>query len=83
MSPISRGFQGRRRAEADSADVRPGQYVTCDFRQNPARMWRCSMKIVIAGGSGLIGSRLVTMLGATQARCTHRQGPLSEGTLDG
>src|SRR5262245_23631398 len=32
MSPqISRGFQGRRRPESDSARVPPGQYVTDDF----------------------------------------------------
>ena len=31
MSPISRGFRGRRRAEADPARVPPGQYVTDDF----------------------------------------------------
>jgi hypothetical protein len=31
MSPISRGFQGRRRAEAGPAGAPPGQYVTYDF----------------------------------------------------
>src|SRR5215218_5464453 len=31
MSPISRGFRGRRQASADSARVPPGQYVTEDF----------------------------------------------------
>ena len=31
MSPISRGFRGRRRAEADSAPLPPGQYLTRDF----------------------------------------------------
>src|SRR2546423_694855 len=31
MSPISRGFRGRRRAEVDPARVPPGQYVTDDF----------------------------------------------------
>ena len=31
MSPISRGFSGRRRAEVDPARVPPGQYVTRDF----------------------------------------------------
>ena len=31
MTPISRGFHGRRRAEADPARVPPGQYVTHDF----------------------------------------------------
>ena len=31
MSPISRGFQGRRRPEADASRVPPGQYVTDDF----------------------------------------------------
>src|SRR5205085_8731484 len=31
MSPISRGFRGRREAEADPARVPPGQYVTHDF----------------------------------------------------
>ena len=31
MSPISRGFRGRRREEADPARVPPGQYVTHDF----------------------------------------------------
>jgi hypothetical protein len=29
--PISRGFRGRRRPEADPARVPPGQYVTADF----------------------------------------------------
>ncbi len=31
MSPISRGFKGRRRPVADPARVPPGQYVTGDF----------------------------------------------------
>src|ERR671928_1802268 len=31
MSPISRGFRGRRAADADAARVPPGQYVTPDF----------------------------------------------------
>ena len=31
MSPISRGFSGRRRHDADSVRVPPGQYVTSDF----------------------------------------------------
>src|ERR671923_395965 len=31
MSPISRGFRGRRRADADPARIPPGQYVTNDF----------------------------------------------------
>ena len=31
MTPISRGFQGRRRQDADPARVPPGQYVTDDF----------------------------------------------------
>jgi DMSO/TMAO reductase YedYZ molybdopterin-dependent catalytic subunit len=31
MSPISRGFTGRRRAAADPSRVPPGQYVTGDF----------------------------------------------------
>lgn len=31
MSPISRGFTGRRQTTADSARVPPGQYVTRDF----------------------------------------------------
>src|SRR5256885_10487580 len=31
MSPISRGFSGRRRHDADPARVPPGQYVTSDF----------------------------------------------------
>jgi len=31
MSPLSRGFQGRRRAEGDSAGVPRRQYVTYDF----------------------------------------------------
>ena len=31
MSPISRGFTGRHRSEADSSRVPPGQYVTGDF----------------------------------------------------
>jgi uncharacterized protein YbjT (DUF2867 family)/nitrite reductase/ring-hydroxylating ferredoxin subunit len=30
--------------------------------RTPERVWRCGMKIVVIGGSGLIGSRLVTML---------------------
>ena len=31
MSPISRGFMGRRRSVDDPARVPPGQYVTRDF----------------------------------------------------
>jgi DMSO/TMAO reductase YedYZ molybdopterin-dependent catalytic subunit len=31
MSPVSRGFSGRRRPVADSSRVPPGQYVTPDF----------------------------------------------------
>ena len=31
MSPISRGFSGRRRPVADPSRVPPGQYVTADF----------------------------------------------------
>ncbi len=31
MSPVSRGFQGRRRPVADPARVPPGRYVTADF----------------------------------------------------
>ncbi|MGN6170952.1 MAG: sulfite oxidase-like oxidoreductase [Solirubrobacteraceae bacterium] len=31
MSPISRGFRGRRRPDADPSRVPPGQYVTGDF----------------------------------------------------
>ena len=31
MSPISRGFMGRRRPVADPSRVPPGQYVTADF----------------------------------------------------
>lgn len=31
MSPISRGFRGRRRPDADPGRVPPGQYVTSDF----------------------------------------------------
>ena len=31
MSFVSRGFRGRRRSDADSARVPPGQYVTPDF----------------------------------------------------
>src|SRR5947209_9468982 len=31
MSPISRGFRGRRRPAVDPARVPPGQYVTTDF----------------------------------------------------
>ena len=31
MSPISRGFLGRRRSDADPSRVPPGQYVTHDF----------------------------------------------------
>jgi DMSO/TMAO reductase YedYZ molybdopterin-dependent catalytic subunit len=31
MSPISRGFRGRRRSSVDPARVPPGQYVTDDF----------------------------------------------------
>jgi uncharacterized protein YbjT (DUF2867 family) len=32
------------------------------FNQNSERTWRCRMKIVVVGGSGLIGSKLVPML---------------------
>ncbi|HWE11349.1 MAG TPA: sulfite oxidase-like oxidoreductase [Solirubrobacteraceae bacterium] len=31
MSPVSRGFRGRRRPVADPSRVPPGQYVTADF----------------------------------------------------
>ena len=31
MSPVSRGFHGRRRPDVDPARVPPGQYVTTDF----------------------------------------------------
>jgi DMSO/TMAO reductase YedYZ molybdopterin-dependent catalytic subunit len=31
MTPISRGFRGRRRADVDPSRVPPGQYVTSDF----------------------------------------------------
>jgi DMSO/TMAO reductase YedYZ molybdopterin-dependent catalytic subunit len=31
MTPISRGFRGRRQTEADPARIPPGQYVTPDF----------------------------------------------------
>jgi DMSO/TMAO reductase YedYZ molybdopterin-dependent catalytic subunit len=31
MSPISRGFRGRRQTEADTARLPPGQYLTHDF----------------------------------------------------
>jgi DMSO/TMAO reductase YedYZ molybdopterin-dependent catalytic subunit len=31
VSPISRGFQGRRQADADPSRIPPGQYVTPDF----------------------------------------------------
>ena len=31
MSPISRGFRGRRRRDVDPARVPPGQYVVTDF----------------------------------------------------
>ena len=31
MSPISRGFHGRRRPAADPSRVPPGQYLTDDF----------------------------------------------------
>src|SRR5947209_19221050 len=31
MSPISRGFRGRRRPVADPSRVPPGQYLTSDF----------------------------------------------------
>jgi DMSO/TMAO reductase YedYZ molybdopterin-dependent catalytic subunit len=31
MSPISRGFRGRHRAEADPSRIPPGQYLTRDF----------------------------------------------------
>ncbi len=31
LTPISRGFHGRRRLEADASRVPPGQYVTGDF----------------------------------------------------
>ena len=31
MSPVSRGFLGRRRPVADPSRVPPGQYVTSDF----------------------------------------------------
>jgi DMSO/TMAO reductase YedYZ molybdopterin-dependent catalytic subunit len=31
MTPVSRGFRGRHREDADSARVPPGQYVTTDF----------------------------------------------------
>ena len=31
MTPLSRGFHGRRRTDADAARVPPGQYVTGDF----------------------------------------------------
>src|ERR687884_1409538 len=31
MPPISRGFRGRRRAEADPARLPPGQYLVPDF----------------------------------------------------
>src|SRR2546426_3103575 len=31
MSPISRGFHGRRAADVDPARIPPGQYVTRDF----------------------------------------------------
>jgi DMSO/TMAO reductase YedYZ molybdopterin-dependent catalytic subunit len=31
MSPISRGFRGRRREDADPARIPPGQYVTTDY----------------------------------------------------
>jgi len=31
MTPISRGFQGRRRTDVEAARVPPGQYVTDDF----------------------------------------------------
>ena len=31
MSPVSRGFRGRRRAEVDAARLPPGQYPTSDF----------------------------------------------------
>jgi DMSO/TMAO reductase YedYZ molybdopterin-dependent catalytic subunit len=31
MAFVSRGFHGRRREEADTARVPPGQYVTADF----------------------------------------------------
>ena len=31
MTPISRGFRGRRRSDVDAARVPPGQYVTDDF----------------------------------------------------
>src|SRR5437870_4057282 len=31
MSPLSRGFRGRRRTDVDSSRVPPGQYVTDDF----------------------------------------------------
>ena len=31
MAPISRGFRGRRAADADAARIPPGQYATNDF----------------------------------------------------
>jgi DMSO/TMAO reductase YedYZ molybdopterin-dependent catalytic subunit len=31
MSPVSRGFRGRRRGEAEAGRLPPGQYVTSDF----------------------------------------------------
>ena len=31
MSPVSRGFGGRRRPDADPTRIPPGQYITPDF----------------------------------------------------
>jgi DMSO/TMAO reductase YedYZ molybdopterin-dependent catalytic subunit len=52
MSPISRGFTGRRRSTADPSRVPPGQYVTGDFPvlsagptpHTPLQEWRFAIR---------------------------------------
>jgi DMSO/TMAO reductase YedYZ molybdopterin-dependent catalytic subunit len=65
MSPISRGFYGRRRPEADPSRVPPGQYVTHDFPvlsagptpHTPLEAWSFTLTGAVDGGRGTSSAR--------------------------
>ena len=67
---------------ANPASINPLVTKTSEFRENEFRT-----SDVPAGSALLVGEAAVFNVGgtfcATQAKCTHRQGPLSKGKLDG
>jgi DMSO/TMAO reductase YedYZ molybdopterin-dependent catalytic subunit len=79
MSPISRGFRGRRQEEADSGRVPPGQYVTYDFPvlsagptpHTPLDEWTFTIRGAVDGAPSWTWEELRALPSETVTRDIH------------